>query len=94
VDERSESRGDWGEEQVTERDGVTGAGEGRPYAPTPSTGSTPCLRFLVGRAVPPGGRIRQPKHGLVYRARLAQARNQTGHAVLGPNQKNGPHAGL
>jgi hypothetical protein len=77
---------DWGTERAV--------GRGGRICPSPGTGPAPCLLFLAGRAVPPGGRIRQPKHGLVYRAGPARARNQTGRAVLGPGQKTGPRAGL
>jgi hypothetical protein len=44
--------------------------------------------------VPPGGRSQQPKHGLVKWPGPARARSHPGQAVLGPGQKNGPHAGL
>jgi hypothetical protein len=63
------------------RRAVPGQGEGSPVRRllraavrrVPGTGPAPCLLFLAGRAVPPGGCIRQPKHGLVYRAGLARA---------------------
>jgi hypothetical protein len=77
---------DWGTERAV--------GRGGRICPSPGTGPAPCLLFLADRAVPPGGRIRQPKHGLVYRAGPARARNQTGRVVLGPGQKTGPRARL
>jgi hypothetical protein len=55
---------------------------GRAYVPLPVTGPVRACRFQASRAVPPGGRNRQPRHDLV-------GWSGPGRAVLGPGQKKG-----
>ena len=87
ADERSESRGDWGEEQVTEWDGVTGTGGGVALCPHTwyRVGSVPAFSDGPGQAARRAHPVAQARSGLT--AGLARARNRTGCVVFGPGKK-------